>query len=392
MLRSARLNYLFEATVAPDHYLALSTLTSQCQLLHRTNISPEIKSGAIMPQRPGLPPKPPGRTPPVMTDPWFRITTTNENWRGKNDPAERRRIQNRINQRAFRERQRSGEATKEYNPRGKSVTSASPDRGPVADTDAKEDEDEDDEVEGDGGKEGDQAEGEDENEDEDDDESSSEDDDDEEEEEAEESNSGSPPPNVPTHPHFTGQICRAASTPSTPSTDNPLDELAQLINRNFMQAAATNAQHLGLNLTSLRTGTPASTPRLRNVASLPPTLKPVELQHQLPHDPIIDIIPHPRLRFNIVRAIATGNLDASRFSASLRRSGAVLNVQGEARRGGLIVWSFPEQLSSWELSEAFFVNWGFLLEGCEDFVTATNVWRSRRGEQSLVLGTRVGGR
>ena len=123
-----------------------------------------------MPQRPGLPPKPPGRTPPVMTDPGFRITTTNENWRGKNDPAERRRIQNRINQRAFRERQRSGEATKEYSPRGKSVTSSSPDRGPVAGTDAQEDEDEYDEVEGDGGKEGevdDQEEGEDENEDED---------------------------------------------------------------------------------------------------------------------------------------------------------------------------------------------------------------------------------
>jgi hypothetical protein len=351
-----------------------------------------------MPQRPGLPPKPPARTPPVMTDPGFRITTTNENWRGKNDPAERRRIQNRINQRAFRERQRSGEATKEYSPRGKSVTSASPDRRPVANKDSKEDDDEDGEVEGDGGKEGevdedDQEEGEDENEDEE--ESSSEDDDEEEEEEeeeAEESNSGSPPPNVPTRPHFTSQICRAACTPSTPSTDNPWDELAQLINRNFMQAAATNAQHLGLNLTSLRAGAPAGTPRVRNVANLPPTLKPVELQHQLPHDPIIDTIPHPRLRFNIVRAIAAGNLDASRFSASLRRSGAVLNVQGEARRSGLIVWSSPEQLSSWELSEAFFVNWGFLLEGCEDFVAATNVWRSRRGEQSLVLGTRVGGR
>jgi hypothetical protein len=332
-----------------------------------------------------------------MTDPGFRIKTTNENWRGKNDPAERRRIQNRINQRAFRERQRSGEATKEYSPRGKSATSASPDRQPVASEDSKEDDDEDDEVEGDGGKEGevgedDQEEGEEEGDDED--ESSSEDDDDEEEEEeeVEESNSGSPPPNVPTRPHFTSQTCRAACTPSTPSTDNPWDELAQLINRNFMQAAATNAQHLELNLTSLRTGAPASTPRLHNTANLPPTLKPVELQHQLPHDPIIDTIPHPRLRFNIVRAIATGSLDAARFSASLRRSGAVLNVQGDACRSGLIVWSFPEQLSSWELSEAFFIIWGFLLEGCEDFIAATNVWRSRRGERSLVLGARAGGR
>ena len=351
-----------------------------------------------MSQRPGPPPKPPARSPPVMTDPGFRITTTNENWRGKNDPAERRRIQNRINQRAFRERQRSGETTKEYSPRENSAASKSPDRRLEPSNDREEDDDEDDEGEGVGGKDGknceddqdDQEEGE--GEDEEEDESSSEDDGDDEEEEAEESNAGSPPPNVPTRPHFTGQISRAACTPSTPSTDTPWDELAQLINRNFMQAAATNAQHLGLNLTSLRTGAPATTPRLRNVQNLPPTLKPVELQHQLPHDPIIDIIPHSRLRFNIVRAIATGNLDASRFSASLRRSGAVLNVQNEARRNGLIVWSFPEQLSNWELSEGFFIMWGFLLEGCEDFVAATNVWRSRRGERSLVLGTRIGGR
>jgi hypothetical protein len=327
----------------------------------------------------------------VMTDPGFRITTTNENWRGKNDPGERRRIQNRINQRAFRERQRSGETTKECSPRGNFAASASPDRRPEPKNSQEKDDDEEDGCEGDGGKEGeDDEDGQEEGEGEDEDESSSEDDDDN--EEAEESDSGSPPPNVPIRPHFTGQIPRAACTPSTPSTDSPWDELAQLINRNFMQAAATNAQHLGINLTSLRSGAPSSTPRLRDIANLPPTLKPVELQHQLSHDPIIDIIPHARLRFNIARAIATGNLDASRFSASLRRSGAVLKVQGEACRSGLIVWNFPEQLSSWELSEAFFIHWGFLLEGCEDFVAATNVWRSHRGERSLVLGTRAGGR
>ena len=327
-----------------------------------------------------------------MTDPGFRITTTNENWRGKNDPAERRRIQNRINQRAFRERQRSGETTKDHSPPGKSTTSESPERRPEPVDDHKKDDDEENdegdrndgkEVEDDAGK-NKQEESEDE------DDSSSENDDDD--EEAEQSNPGSPPPNVPARPHFTGQISRAACTSSTPSTDSHWDELAQLINRNFMQAATTNAQHLGLNLTSLRTGAPASTPRLRNAANLPPTLKPVELQHQLPHDPIIDTIPHARLRFNIVRAIATGNLDASRFSVSLRHSGEVLKVQGEACRSGLIVWNFPEQLSSWELSEAFFIIWGFLLEGCEDFIAATNVWRSRRGERSLALGARTVGR
>jgi hypothetical protein len=308
-----------------------------------------------------------------MPDPGFRITTTNENWRGKNDPAERRRIQNRLNQRAFRERQRSGEPTK----------SASPQKQTESD-----DEEDDDEVDVEDKTEEQESSSEDE---EDEDES----DDDDDDADAEQSNPGSPPPGPgPVRPHFNGQVSRAACTPATsmPSTDNPWDELAQLINRNFMQAVSANARRLGLNLTALGAGTATSTPRIRNPANLPPTLKPVEVQHQLPHDPLIDTIPHSRLRFNVLRAIATGNLDAARFSACLRRSGAVVNVQGEARRSGLIVWNFPEQLASWELSEGFVMIWGFLLEGCEDFVAATNVWRSRRGERSLVVGARVSGR
>jgi hypothetical protein len=309
-----------------------------------------------------------------MPDPGFRITTTNENWRGKNDPAERRRIQNRLNQRAFRERQRSGEPTK----------SASPQKQ----TESDDDEEDDDEVDVEDKTEEQESSSEDE---EDEDES----DDDDDDADAEQSNPGSPPPGPgPVRPHFNGQVSRAACTPATsmPSTDNPWDELAQLINRNFMQAVSANARRLGLNLTALGAGTATSTPRIRNPANLPPTLKPVEVQHQLPHDPLIDTIPHSRLRFNVLRAIATGNLDAARFSACLRRSGAVVNVQGEARRSGLIVWNFPEQLASWELSEGFVMIWGFLLEGCEDFVAATNVWRSRRGERSLVVGARVSGR
>jgi len=313
-----------------------------------------------------------------MTDPGIRITTTNENWRGKNDPAERRRIQNRLNQRAFRERQRTGEATK----------SASPQNKTQSDEEGKDDDDEKK------GSDGDDDDDEDDDDEEEDSSSEDEEDDDDDDDDAEQSNPGSPPPGPAARPHFTGQVPRAACTPATtvPSSDNPWDELAQLINRNFMQAVSANAQRLGLNTTALRAGTATSTPRLRNAANLPPTLKPVEVQHQLPHDPLIDTIPHSRLRFNILRAIATGNLDASRFSASLRRSGAVINVQGEARRSGLIVWNFPEQLASWELSEGFVMVFGFLLEGCEDFIAATNVWRSRRGERSLVVGSRPAGR
>lgn len=283
-----------------------------------------------------------------------RITTTNENWRGKNDPAERRRIQNRLNQRAFRERQRAGETTRQYRPRSVS-THASPIASPKEHSEAEDDSEEESDEE-------------------------SEDDSEEDEDDG-----------AASSPETTASNRTASSTNSAggSSTTQPWDELARTINRNFMQAAVTNAQTLGLDLAALRSGAAVSTPKSRS-SNIPATLAPTELQQKFPHDPIIDVIPHPRLRYNILRAIATKQIDATQFNAYLRRSGAVTVMQGEPRRGGLVVWSSqspdltPSSLLAWELSEAFVMLYGrVLLEGCEDFIAATNVWRNRRGERSF---------
>jgi hypothetical protein len=174
------------------------------------------------------------------------------------------------------------------------------------------------------------------------------------------------------------------TSPATPSA--PVwDELAQLINRNLMAAAVTNAQHLGLDLTALQTGALAYTPRPRDGQTIPASLTQVELQHQVPHDPIIDTIPHPRLRFNILRAIATRQLDGEQLSRCIRGSGSFEISNGSRERFGLVVWSAAEQLASWEVSEAFFTKHPTLLQGCEDLIAATNVWRTRRGERPFEL-------
>lgn len=268
------------------------------------------------------------------------VVTANDNWRGKNDPAERRRIQNRLNQRAFRERQRAGESPKQYKPRSMSASSAQQEDS----SDSSDDEDEADSPQS----------------------------------EATEATSGS---------YIEG---RSASAPAgnQPSgvTDSQTgriwDELAQLINRNFLSAAITNAQHLGIDLAALQNGTAIRTPRPSD-RQVPATLSPVELQHQVSHDPIIDTIPHARLRFNILRGIAAGSVDAAAFSKCIRASGALEEVNGSWLRGGVVVWSFPEQAASWELSEPFVRRWAFLLQGCEDLIGATNSWRARRGERTF---------
>jgi len=113
-----------------------------------------------------------------MTDPGIRITTTNENWRGKNDPAERRRIQNRLNQRAFRERQRSGEARK----------SASPQKQTQSDEEGKDDDD-------------DKKKGSDDGDDDDDDDDDEEEDEDEDDEDDDEADSASDHGEINVPPH-----------------------------------------------------------------------------------------------------------------------------------------------------------------------------------------------
>ena len=182
---------------------------------------------------------------------------------------------------------------------------------------------------------------------------------------------------------------RPASAPVNPpsgvtdtQTGRIWDELAQLINRNFMSAAVTNVQHLGVDLSALQTATAIKTPR-PSERQVPATLTPVELQYQVAHDPIIDTIPHARLRFNILRGIAAGQVDAAAFSKCLRASGALEELGGSWQRGGVVVWSFPEQAASWELAEPFVRRWSFLLVGCEDLIAATNAWRARRGERTF---------
>lgn len=292
-------------------------------------------------------PSPVGHGIPIAT-----VMTANENWRGKNDPAERRRIQNRLNQRAFRQRQRAGESPKQYRPRAGSAKA----------------EDHDDE----------------------DDDSASSSSEDEDEADSPQSESDHPSPNA--EGPSTSESSEAQSSSTTDAqTGLVWDELARIINRNFMQAAVQNAQHLGVNLQALQQGALVKTPRTAN-RQIPQALIPVEAQFQIAHDPIIDILPHARLRYNILHGIATGQVNAAEFSQRLRTSGSLEQVNGNWQRRGMVVWTDPHQTGSWELSEPFVRRWCFLLNNCEDLLAATNVWRGRRGERLFPLQFSAGQR
>ena len=263
------------------------------------------------------------------------VLTTNENCGKLDNAAERRRIQNRLNQRAFRQRLRAGESSKQYKPRSTSGLTAQQNKPSL-------------------------------------------------EHELESLQA------TMTLSYSRHWKCRAASVPSCDRlllgarSNCVWDELAELINRNFMFAVFTNALHLSLDFNALCSGAATTTPRIAR-SRCPATLKPVGLQYEVAHDPLIDTIPHPRLRFNILCAIAEGQIDSTAFSSYMRASGVLKELTGGWQRSGMVVWSCPERITSWELSESF-VRWTFLLRGCEDLITATNEWRSRRGEGPLPIG------
>jgi hypothetical protein len=295
-----------------------------------------------------------------LVDTPLRIITINENWCGKSDPSQRRCIQNRLNQRAFRERHRAERVRRNRDYRRDDTLSTLPEeKYETGDADSK----------GHGLHTS-----------------------------FDERRSGCDnvgriqqcgPSLLPLFSTLRNCLnnrdSQTACITSTCSSNHQWDELSLVINCNFMRAVTENAQRLRLDLCFLRSSTISTTLCHASVVSVPQTLEPVELQYLLPHDPIIDTIPHARLRYNVLHCIVTGRLDAACFSTFLRRSGTVVNIQGEALRSGLVVWDLPQHLSSWELSEAFMKTWGFLLGGCEDFVAVTNVWRNRKGERALTL-------
>lgn len=265
------------------------------------------------------------------------LTVTNENWKGKNDPVERRRIQNRINQRAFRhrQRQREGESARIYQFRAISSDSPPPRMGMADEQTRKE---------------------------------------------------GQGVVSVlgrQLRDQFQADLAIVQQRTDSHAARH-FDVLAHLINRNFHAAALANARELGIDQLALQQLNPILTPR-REESVAAPDLIPVALQYRILHDPIIDIIPHPRLRHNMISAIASTQFDAKALSAELRGSGALIHTpDGMWQRCGLVVsWSSPHEVQSWEVSVGFMRRWGFLLQGCEDLLTSTNVWRAQRGESML---------
>jgi hypothetical protein len=116
----------------------------------------------------------------------------------------------------------------------------------------------------------------------------------------------------------------------------------------------------------------------RAVHDWPPNLHPTELQRSIEHHPWVDVFPWPQLRDNMLQAFEHPELcDEDEMCRT------VVEYEDLDKGPILVVWGDAWDARSWEVTPQFLKRWGWLLKGCEQFLGATNYWRSKRNEKPI---------
>ncbi|OXV08980.1 hypothetical protein Egran_03257 [Elaphomyces granulatus] len=163
------------------------------------------------------------------------------------------------------------------------------------------------------------------------------------------------------------------------------DLIMSLSQLNFIRSLLSNVEIMNLSLERMEDDDSISPFNMAGPrpavdfesSSLPLSLRPTQLQCTVPHHPWIDLIPVPQLRDNIFQ-MGLDLIDEERLCHDLR---GYRNDRNE--RTGVLVWRGPCDASGWEVSEAFMMSWGWTIKGCLDIMRSTNYWRTQRGEKPL---------
>ncbi|EWY83697.1 hypothetical protein FOYG_13494 [Fusarium oxysporum NRRL 32931] len=138
---------------------------------------------------------------------------------------------------------------------------------------------------------------------------------------------------------------------------------------------------------------------------VPPHLRPTALQSTRVHATWIDFIPFPKMRDNLInhhdhfnhRLLVTDimgdlleDIMFNKYGEGTGPRGRRLVSRGKhgdyaSDRRGMIIWGEPHRMESWEVTPRFLERWGWAVEGCPELMRATNHWRALRGEVPLVF-------
>ncbi|KAK8038714.1 hypothetical protein PG993_007125 [Apiospora rasikravindrae] len=147
---------------------------------------------------------------------------------------------------------------------------------------------------------------------------------------------------------------------------------AIVTNMTILSQRATGCDHLYVAL-----------PTFPAPGQLPDSLVPTARQLAVPHEACIDVIPSPRLRDNCLEAAAQGWLDIEELENDC--TGGMCDGPVRTDEPGVIVWRDPWRTDGWEVSAAFSEKYASLLRGCWDILESTNRWRALGGDDPLVI-------
>ncbi|KAJ5740592.1 hypothetical protein N7493_000464 [Penicillium malachiteum] len=152
--------------------------------------------------------------------------------------------------------------------------------------------------------------------------------------------------------------------------------LAPVTHLNVISALLNNASIMGMSFELLEEDVAS----LFNIAGpmdlvLPPSLQPSSTQKKIIHHPWIDLIPMASFRDMLLKNM--DRYDEDKFCGDLH--GQIGVTDGI----GLIVWGESWDPNAYEISESVFRKWYWILKECPEILKTTNYWRRVRGEKPL---------
>ncbi|KAL5046456.1 hypothetical protein BDW71DRAFT_182234 [Aspergillus fruticulosus] len=166
------------------------------------------------------------------------------------------------------------------------------------------------------------------------------------------------------------------------SNSPQLDHLIGLTRLNVHRAISENIRAIGMTIEwticddsiSIFNLSPPS-PDF-NLDEIPSSLRPTEIQKSMPHHPWLDFFPFPSMRDTLISAAHL--FDDEELCHDLMAFWDTRDTQAT-----LVVWGPSWEPGNWEVTEGFARKWGWLLRGCAELLVSTNIWRARRGERPL---------
>ncbi|KAL5603467.1 hypothetical protein FOVSG1_006217 [Fusarium oxysporum f. sp. vasinfectum] len=140
--------------------------------------------------------------------------------------------------------------------------------------------------------------------------------------------------------------------------------------------------------------------------TVPPNLMPTQLQMNSPHPVWMDMLPFPTMRDNLIKqqymfdhksflkdligdfVYLMSSPQRETFASKVGTQTYRLDDNGKLVRieNGLILWGAPHMQESWEASPHFLKKWAWVIQGCDELIDVSNRWRTARGELPVPKG------